>query len=132
LLRAGSTKKVVTLSTGIADLGFILKSEMALAGAYSISKAATNMVVAKYAVQFKSEGFVFLALSPGLVNTAEKPPTPEELAAYHAMVAQLRKVTPSFEGAITPEESVRKQLEVIGNATVKDTGAFISYHGNKE
>lgn len=39
---------------------------------YSISKAAVNMVVAKYAAEYKAEGFVFLALSPGLVDTTTK------------------------------------------------------------
>ena len=31
------------------------------------------MVVAKYAAQFVNDNFVFLALSPGLVNTATSP-----------------------------------------------------------
>jgi NAD(P)-dependent dehydrogenase (short-subunit alcohol dehydrogenase family) len=37
---------------------------------YAISKAALNMAVAKFAAALKQEGFVFLALSPGLVDTA--------------------------------------------------------------
>jgi NAD(P)-dependent dehydrogenase (short-subunit alcohol dehydrogenase family) len=36
---------------------------------YAISKAALNMAVAKFAAALKQEGFVFLALSPGLVDT---------------------------------------------------------------
>lgn len=72
LLRAGSLKKVITISTGVADLEFVLKSELALGAPYAISKAAVTMAVAKYAVQFKSEGFLFLALSPGFVNTFEQ------------------------------------------------------------
>ena len=31
------------------------------------------MVVTKFAIELKKEGIVVLALSPGLVNTAEKP-----------------------------------------------------------
>ena len=38
---------------------------------YSISKAALNMVVAKYAAHSKvaGDGLTFLAISPGLVQT---------------------------------------------------------------
>ena len=66
-------KKVVTLSTGIADTDFILGSEFSVGAPYGISKAAVNMAVVKYAVKYKSEGFTFLCISPGLVNTATKP-----------------------------------------------------------
>jgi len=45
-------------------------------------KAALNMVVAKYAVELKSEGFKLLALSPGLVDTtADKPAIQRECLA---------------------------------------------------
>ena len=39
---------------------------------FRISKAGTNMLVTKYAIELKSEGIIVLALSPGLVNTLEK------------------------------------------------------------
>jgi hypothetical protein len=42
------------------------------------------------------------------------------------------KAAPDFKGPITPEESVRKQLEVLNRWTVEDTGAFISHLGNKQ
>lgn len=72
LLQAGSLKKVLTLSTGIADTDFILGSEFSVGAPYCISKAAMNMAIAKYAVKFKNEGFTFLCISPGVVNTAIK------------------------------------------------------------
>lgn len=75
LLRAGNTKKVVTLSSGIGDLDLTLAADFGVHAPYSISKAALNMVVTKYAVEYKKDGFVFLAISPGLVNTATKPRT---------------------------------------------------------
>jgi hypothetical protein len=48
------------------------------------------------------------------------------------MVAMGRKIKPTFEGALTPEQSVKAQLQVIDGATIKDTGAFISHHVNKD
>ncbi len=40
---------------------------------YSVSKAALNMIVVKYALEprNKEEGFTFLALSPGAVDTTD-------------------------------------------------------------
>ena len=36
---------------------------------YATSKAALNMIVAKYSLAYKNDGIVFLAVSPGLVKT---------------------------------------------------------------
>ena len=48
----------------------VLKANLTQSAAYSISKAAVNMVVAKYAAQLKPEGFVVLELSPGFVDAS--------------------------------------------------------------
>jgi NAD(P)-dependent dehydrogenase (short-subunit alcohol dehydrogenase family) len=56
----------------MGDTELVLKAGLPNHGPYSISKAAVNMVVAKYAAEYKAEGFVFLAISPGLVDTATK------------------------------------------------------------
>lgn len=69
LLKAGTTKKVISISTPGADLDLIVATEGTQDAAYCVSKAALNMVVAKYAAQYKKDGFTFLALSPGLVQT---------------------------------------------------------------
>ncbi|KAF8586780.1 NAD(P)-binding protein [Ramaria rubella] len=132
LLRAGTVKKVITISTGIADPEMLEKSGLYVAAPYGISKAGTNMVVTKYAIQFRDEGLIFLALSPGLVETLGRERTTEELVEYEAMIRMFQRVKPIFEGAITPEESVKAQLEVIAGVTIKDTGSFISHHGNKD
>ncbi|KAJ6546890.1 hypothetical protein B0H19DRAFT_953952 [Mycena capillaripes] len=132
LFKKGSTKKVITISTGIADPDYTVMREYTALPSYSISKATLNMVVAKYAAQFKAEGFVFLALSPGLVNTRVSPPTAQELEDYKKMTEAILKVAPHFKGPITPEESVKMQLEVINRWTVEETGAFVSHYGNKQ
>jgi NAD(P)-dependent dehydrogenase (short-subunit alcohol dehydrogenase family) len=70
LLKNGSAKKVLSMSSGLGDLDFTLAGEAVAQPSYSVAKAALNMVVAKYAAQFKSEGFVFLAMSPGIVDVS--------------------------------------------------------------
>jgi len=132
LLRQGAAKKVVTLSSGMGDTEAVLKAGLPNQAPYAISKAALNMVVAKYAAEYKAEGFVFVAISPGLVDTTTKAPSPEEMKAYGEMLAYFRNIDPNFEGPITPEKSVSSMLEVINRWTVKDTGAFVSHHGNKD
>ncbi|KAI9058917.1 short-chain dehydrogenases/reductase [Trametes sanguinea] len=133
LLRAGAAKKVVSISTGVADGDLIVKARFVIQGPYCISKAALNAAVAKYAAELRDEGFTFLALSPGLVDTAEKPPTPEELEQFKGMVAGFKEYAPHWDGKpITPETSVRLMLGVIERSSVEDTGAFLSHWGNKQ
>ncbi|KAJ7879675.1 hypothetical protein B0H13DRAFT_2051119 [Mycena leptocephala] len=132
LLRMGSAKKVVTISTMAADPEAILKTNHYGAAAYSISKAAVNMAVAKFAAQLKAEGFVFLTISPGVVNTSIAPPTPETEERWKGMTKGLTLIAPGFKGPMTAQESVKLQLEVIYKWKVENTGAFVSHNGNKE
>ena len=64
LIRAGKEKKIIVISTGMADVDLINKFDIPIAAPYSVSKAATNALVAKYnAALGKSEGILVLALS---------------------------------------------------------------------
>jgi NAD(P)-dependent dehydrogenase (short-subunit alcohol dehydrogenase family) len=69
LIKRSSIKKVITISTGMADQDLVNKFEIDNAAPYAISKSATNMTVAKYNALYKNDGVLFLAISPGLVNT---------------------------------------------------------------
>ncbi|EIM84663.1 NAD-P-binding protein [Stereum hirsutum FP-91666 SS1] len=71
LLKKGSLKKVLTLSSGFGDEEFNLKAGTWQQSAYCASKAALDMVNVKFALALKSEGFTCLAISPGVVNTQE-------------------------------------------------------------
>ncbi|KAI0077083.1 NAD(P)-binding protein [Panus rudis PR-1116 ss-1] len=125
-----STAKVITLSTGLADTEYVVLTEWPVANAYSVSKAATNMVVAKYAAEYKNDNFVFLALSPGYVPTKTPPPEAQEFIKL--MESRFHKAFPEWDGKpLTPTESVKLQLDVIEKATPKTTGAFISQYGNR-
>lgn len=134
LIRKGETKKVITLATGLADLEMANKYSLTNAPAYSIAKAAQNMLVGKYNAQLgKTEGILFLSLSPGMVDTGNTDISSEEAQkGVQEMVGKFLAYDPSFKGPITVEESVRCMTEVVDKATVESMGAgFVSHHGDK-
>jgi NAD(P)-dependent dehydrogenase (short-subunit alcohol dehydrogenase family) len=47
---------------------FTNKYDVTPGSLYSASKAAINMLVAKYSAQYKKDGVLFLALCPGMVE----------------------------------------------------------------
>ncbi|KAJ6580833.1 hypothetical protein B0H19DRAFT_1251118 [Mycena capillaripes] len=132
LLRNGSTKKVLALSTSVSNLDLTLSADIVAEPGYAISKAALNMVVAKYAAQYKAEGFVFLAICPGMVATSILPVAGSHDGEFKLMMPSIPKVAPDFKGPISPEESVKMQLEVINGWTVERSGAFVSHFGSTE
>ena len=73
LVHKSTIKKVVALTTGLADTDIAPKSGVPNFVVYSSMKAALNMVIARYSVELREDGIVFLALSPGIVLTSEKP-----------------------------------------------------------
>jgi NAD(P)-dependent dehydrogenase (short-subunit alcohol dehydrogenase family) len=73
LIRKGSVKKITVISTGLAELELSQKANIGFSVLYSSTKAATNIVVAKYAAELRREGIILLALSPGVVDTATGP-----------------------------------------------------------
>ena len=133
LILKSPIKKVITISTGMADTDMINKFGVANAVPYSISKGATNVMVAKYNAEYKDQGVLFLAISPGFVDTGHiKPQDPNE--PPNPLIVKFLEYAPHFRGPITPEESVGHCLEVIKNKSVEggDGGAFVSHFGNKQ
>ena len=57
--------------------------------------------------------------------------TDADAELYNKQIAGIKKLVPEFERPLTAEESVKLQLEVIKNVTVKDSGTLVSHHGNK-
>lgn len=73
LIEKGKDKKIVHLSTGMADAQVIKKSGIANAVDYCVAKGAMNILVAKYAAELEPKGIKVVALSPGWVDTYEGP-----------------------------------------------------------
>ncbi|OCB86052.1 short-chain dehydrogenases/reductase [Sanghuangporus baumii] len=155
LLRAGKTKKVLVVSSSMGSPSFALATNASTAGPYAISKAALNMVVAKFAIKLKDEGFTIIAVSPGLVRT--KPgrkflyittlfefgmlplnadsyllqfeASDQVDKIYESIVTQKRQVNPTYLGAISVEQTVKDQLSLLKRMTPTDTGAFVHANG---
>lgn len=72
LLQAGKGKKFINISTGGADLDATNAGTLSAGTPYFTSKAAANLVVAKYNTVYGGgegkAGILFLSISPGFVS----------------------------------------------------------------
>lgn len=68
LILAGAAKKVVVISSGLADSDLTVQYDLDVTALYSISKAAMNMATAKFSAQYRKDGVLFLSLCPGMVD----------------------------------------------------------------
>ncbi|OCT50329.1 hypothetical protein CLCR_07493 [Cladophialophora carrionii] len=125
LVKKGSAKKVVLISSGMADPALI-NSGIAADAPYTISKAAANTAIYKYNAKYKKEGILFFALSPGVVATWEEGEEPE-------VIDTLRKGAPGWGGPMTPNESATACMKVIHSFNAEEHGGlFVSHHGNQQ
>jgi len=46
------------------------------------------------------------------------------------MFSRMMEKYPEWKGLISPQESVNRIIEVVRNATVEQSGQFLSYWGN--
>ena len=155
LLRKGQEKKVFTLSTGAADIDLINQVDIADAAPYAISKAALNAAVAKYNALYKKEGILFMAISPGLVDTGELVPSElfkhrpigdyvhshivdsdnaEDMKAFQDMASRFAAYAGHVTTPITPQESVSLMLNLFERSSIEsgNGGTFVSQHGTKQ
>ncbi|KAI9658934.1 MAG: hypothetical protein M1821_001894 [Bathelium mastoideum] len=141
LIQRGSAKKVINISTGMADIDLINQFHVPIGTPYSISKAALNALTAKYHALYASPALppssriLFLSLSPGVVATNESgvPPTPEQLEGMKAMFAQFKEYAPDFTGPISAQTSVEMVMRVVEEKSVEkgDGGRFVSHKGDQ-
>ncbi|KAF7559190.1 hypothetical protein G7046_g4957 [Stylonectria norvegica] len=134
LILKGRVKKVIAISTGMADAEVTAKWDLATGGPYSASKAALNMVVAKFSAEYKEQGVLFLAVSPGVVETGGYANmTPEQGLKAQKMFGKFAAYAPDFAGPISPEESAKLVLSVIEKSSIENGngGDFLSHKGDK-
>ncbi|KAI1825869.1 NAD(P)-binding protein [Xylaria intraflava] len=134
-IRNGKAKKVIALSSGMADDDFTNNFDVTISSLNAMGKAAMNTATAKYNAQYKKEGILFLNICPGVVNTGHlDAPTPEQMVNLNILWGQFTKYAPHFKGAASPEEAARDVLSVVHNASLEkgDGGQFLSHYGNKQ
>jgi NAD(P)-dependent dehydrogenase (short-subunit alcohol dehydrogenase family) len=105
-LRAGARKTVVVISSA---LGSLTGNENGGFVGYRESKAAINMFTRSVAAELRGEGFVAVTMSPGWVRTDMG----------------------GAEAPLSVEQSVEGIVKVVASLSEKDSGAFISYDGDR-
>ncbi|KAI1112718.1 NAD(P)-binding protein [Nemania sp. NC0429] len=135
LILKGRAKKVMTISSGMADLGLIRDYKVALAAPYSVSKAGINTAVGKFHAQYADQGVLFFSICPGVVSTGlYDDATEEQMKAVAEQGAAFQRYAPGFKGAATTAESVDQVLAQLYKASLEGGygGDFISHLGKGE
>ncbi|KAJ4377855.1 hypothetical protein N0V83_000685 [Neocucurbitaria cava] len=138
LILKGNVKKVVALSTGLADLEITRAHNLHENAPYAISKAALvrkNMAMGKFSAQYAKDGVLFISICPGVVDTgnlADMPP--EDGPGLMAMMEKFQGYAPHFTGPAIPNDAAKDVLNVAQKASVPngDGGSYVSHLGNKQ
>jgi NAD(P)-dependent dehydrogenase (short-subunit alcohol dehydrogenase family) len=103
-LRAGKGKTVVSISSGLGSIG-----DNSGGGYYGYreSKAALNMFMRSLAAEFRNDGFLCVAMSPGWVRT--------DMGGAQA--------------PLSPEASAAGIAKTVAGLTPKESGSFVSHEG---
>ena len=114
LLKGGVSKIVMNLSSqlGSIDKCWGMQGRYGGVGCYRMSRAANNMMMRCFGGELRDEGFTFISMSPGHVNTdmgaagGRKPP-------------------------LEVPESITGMLQVLEGLTREDNGRFLQYDGSE-
>lgn len=68
LILKGQTKKIITITSGMADLAVINGAEVVHSPIYSMTKAAMNVITAKLNAEYKKDGVLFIGICPGTLD----------------------------------------------------------------
>jgi NAD(P)-dependent dehydrogenase (short-subunit alcohol dehydrogenase family) len=152
LVLKGRVKKVITISSGLADIEVTSKFDLDHAAPYAISKAAMNAAVAKFSAQYAKNGVLFMSICPGAVNTGHNSSrefpvttcgdvksdrwivTEEQMPKVKAIFGKFHSYAPNFTGESEPELAIKDVISVIEKSSVVagDGGSFVSHFGNKQ
>ncbi|KFY12545.1 hypothetical protein V492_03818 [Pseudogymnoascus sp. VKM F-4246] len=134
LILKGRAKKVIAISSGLADIESTSKFHLDHSAPYSIGKAGLNAAVAKFSARFAKDGVLFMSICPGAVNTGHNSNlSEEELPRAMAIFGKFNEYEPSFTGESQPEDAIKDVISVIEKSSVEngDGGSFVSHFGNQ-
>ena len=103
LILKGKTKKVICISSGMADLELCNNYEIETGSLYSISKAAMNAVTAKFNAQYKKDGVLFLSICPGMVDVGNVNPAERMNKSPLFLLIPLPRLSPLLK--IQPDQT---------------------------
>ncbi|TVY83399.1 putative oxidoreductase [Lachnellula suecica] len=135
LVMKGKVKKAIAISSGHADLDFINNNDIDVSALYAASKAAMNVIVAKFSAQYKKDGVLFFSISPGVVDVGHfDNVAPEKMQGMASVMGRLQAYAPHFKGPIPVDEAIRTIRLLWERASIETgyAGAFVSQFGNKQ
>ena len=62
LILKGKQKKIVAISSGLADLDMIKDYDLDFSAPYTLSKVALNGIVAKFSAEYREQGVLAMAI----------------------------------------------------------------------
>ncbi|ETS80697.1 hypothetical protein PFICI_08226 [Pestalotiopsis fici W106-1] len=134
LVLKGQAKKVVAITSSLANLPTVNGLGLEASPLYAIVKAGLNMVSAKFSAQYKLDGVLFVSICPGMVEAGHFDNlSPQQQATIDTMVTKFKAAIPDFSGASTPEVAMRNLINIWENASIEngDGGAFLSSRGTR-
>lgn len=128
LLQKGQEKKLIFISSSMADWELTLRAGRLYALSYSMSKAALNVLAAKLSVVLKPDEISIFSIDPGLVNSSNLPPEKVK-EVYEAPMKLMVRLNPDFKRPLTVEESSSSIMRAIDFFDIRATGRFFSHNG---
>lgn len=136
LVLKGTTKKVVCITSGMADIDVVRNYDIGAGALHAASKAAMNMITAKYSAQYKDQGVLFIGICPGMVDVGkvkseDQTVTPHQIAGSQDLLGSYQRYAPHFKGPVTPDVASKDVINVWENASLEkgNGGGFISHLG---
>ncbi|KAI9147860.1 oxidoreductase [Paramyrothecium foliicola] len=120
LVRKSEAKKIAVISSilGSIDYGYQM---VGLANAYSVSKAALNMLVRKWSSYIKNDGIITAIIHPGWSGATQIG------SGISDWIAKYAPETPNLPIAKSAEDC----MNVLGAWTPEDNGQFFNHDGTK-
>ncbi|KAI8948523.1 NAD(P)-binding protein [Xylaria longipes] len=135
LVLKGKAKKIIAISSAVADIELTRKYNLELSPVYSASKAALNAIVAKFSAQYAKDGVLIMSICPGMVDTHTLDyATDAQKQRFAGYLQSLKPYAPHFTGPKTTESAVEDLLAIVGKSSVEngDGGSFVSQFGTKQ
>ncbi|KAF7960442.1 hypothetical protein EAE96_000123 [Botrytis aclada] len=136
LLLKGTVKKAICITSGMSDVKMVNSLAIDTGALYSISKAAMNLVTAKFHAEYKDQGVLFLGICPGMVDVGAfdyGALAPHQMEGLQRLMGKFMSYAPHFKGPATPEKAIGAVIKTWENATLeKNGGDYISHLGSKQ
>ncbi|KAH9438276.1 hypothetical protein MCOR02_001914 [Pyricularia oryzae] len=131
LILKGDTKRVLSVSSGHADLSLVSQYHLEACVAYAASKAAHNMITGKFHARYARDGVLFISVCPGTVDTLDFSNLNEgQQAAMGQMQAIFKEFQPEWDGPKPASESAVELLRILDESTIEAKGGqYFSHTG---